>query len=336
MLKRRRQKQIISSADVVCSTCLGAGSSNLEAAEFVSVIIDEAAMCHEPTTLVPLTKGSAHTVLVGDHKQLPAITLSPAAEARGYGTSLFERLQTQDDVPSILLHKQYRMHPTISAFPNIEFYHHALSDAIEAESLKPVYFHHDLFLEPHQRSKAVCFVTHNHSETKVEKTLMNQKEAETVLSILRDLLRSNPGLSGREIGIIAPYRGQVSLLQSLQRQPQKASLIRDLEHTYRNEVEINTVDGFQGREKSVIILSCVRGNDQGQIGFLADLRRFNVAATRAKHKFVVVGHLDTLQHANVSRYLQSGGHYNAEAWRRWVRWTQTEGLMIDSERFRGK
>ncbi|EGG00591.1 uncharacterized protein MELLADRAFT_118002 [Melampsora larici-populina 98AG31] len=336
ILKRRRQLQIIASSDVVCCTCLGAGASGLEAVEFASVIIDEAAMCHEPTALVPLTKGSAHAVLVGDHKQLPAITLSPAAEAHGFGISLFERIQSQQSVQSILLHKQYRMNPIISAFPNAEFYDHALVDSIKPDSIKPVYFHFDRSLGPEQKSRAVSFVTHNHLETKIEKTLTNQTEAEIVLGILRDLLRTNPELSGRDIGIIAPYRGQVSLLQSLQRQPQKASLIRNSEQSYRNEVEINTVDGFQGREKPVIILSCVRGNFERQIGFLADLRRFNVAATRAKQKFIVVGHLDTLQYARVNRHFKFGGHYNAEAWRRWVQWAKSENLLIDSEKFRGK
>lgn len=336
VLKRRRQLQIIASSDVVCCTCLGAGASGLEAVEFASVIIDEAAMCHEPTALVPLTKGSAHAVLVGDHKQLPAITLSPAAEAHGFGISLFERLQNQQNVQSILLHKQYRMNPLISAFPNAEFYDHALVNSIKPDTIKPVYFHFDRYLEPEKQSKAVSFVTHNHLETKIEKTLTNHNEAEIVLGILRDLLRTNPELSGHDIGIIAPYRGQVSLLQSLQRQPQKASLIRNLEQSYRNEVEINTVDGFQGREKPVIILSCVRGNLERQIGFLADLRRFNVAATRAKQKFIVVGHLDTLQYAHVNRHFKFGGHNNAEAWRRWVQWAKTENLLIDSEKFRGK
>ncbi|KAH9819497.1 P-loop containing nucleoside triphosphate hydrolase protein [Melampsora americana] len=336
ILKRRRQLQIIASSDVVCCTCLGAGASGLDAVEFASVIIDEAAMCHEPTALVPLTKGSAHAVLVGDHKQLPAITLSPAAEAHGFGISLFERLQSQQNVQSILLNKQYRMNPIISAFPNAEFYDHALVDSIKPDTIKPVYFHLDRSLQPEKQSRAVSFVTHNHPETKIEKTLTNQMEAEIVLSILRDLLLTNPDLSGHDIGIIAPYRGQVSLLQSLQRQPQKASLIRNLEQSYRNEVEINTVDGFQGREKPVIILSCVRGNVERQIGFLADLRRFNVAATRAKQKFIVVGHLDTLQYAHVNRHFKFGGHYNAESWRRWVRWAKSESLLIDSEKFRGK
>ncbi|KAG0140722.1 hypothetical protein CROQUDRAFT_110938 [Cronartium quercuum f. sp. fusiforme G11] len=336
MLKRRRQLQIIASVDVVCCTCLGAGASGLEAVEFASVIIDEAAMCHEPTALVPLTKGSAHTVLVGDHKQLPAITLSPAAESRGFGISLFERLQNQQNVPSILLHKQYRMHPIISAFPNAEFYHQELVDSIKPESIRPVFFHCDTFLEPNQRSKAVSFVTHNHSETKIEKTLINQLEAEIVLSILRDVLITNPKLTGHDIGIIAPYRGQVSLLQSLQRQPQKASLIGNLEQSYRNEVEINTVDGFQGREKPVIILSCVRGNDDQQIGFLADLRRFNVAATRAKQKFIIVGNFKTLKFAKVNQKFKFGGHYNSDAWRRWVNWAQKENLLINCEKFRGR
>ena len=114
-------------------------------------------------------------------------------------------------------------------------------------------------------------------------------------------------------------------LRRLQRTPQRARLLAGI-HPGWSDIGISSVDGFQGREKAVIIFSSVRSNEHGRIGFLADLRRFNVAATRAKQKFIVIGNAATLRKAQ-SRSGTLGGTSEASAWREWIRWVEAEGLL---------
>lgn len=328
-MKMNRRDDILARSDVVCCTCLGAGSAALKDVEFSAVVVDEAAQCHEPTTLVPIVKGSAHVSLVGDHAQLPAITLSAKASAEGYGASLFERLKIAGSTPSILLNQQYRMRPDISRFPNNAFYGASLVDMPGSEDESPWRSSFDA-AGADGRPRAVAFVSHDFPERRHAETIVNEKEADLVMDVVRDLLRQNPALTAAHIGIISPYAGQVRHLRRLQKVPQRGALLAGVRPEDFLNIEINTVDGYQGREKAIIIFSSVRSNAEGQIGFLADVRRFNVAATRAKERFIVCGNADTLRKARTGSS-PLGKHADPAAWRAWMRWVDEEGLLVSHQ-----
>jgi predicted DNA helicase len=257
---------------------------------FDVVVIDEATQSIEPSCLIPMVKGQKW-VMAGDHKQLPPTVLHPKAEQE-LQYSLFERLiRDYDESIKSLLNVQYRMHEAIMHFPNKTFYdgrikahksvaQHTLADfditrpdeeAGSAELVQP---------EP-----PAVFLDTKHFEAQWERqrkrshSRENPLEAKIVERLARSLV--NMGIEEAQIGIISPYDDQVDLIQ------QKLNDCKEL--------EVKTVDGFQGREKEVIILSFVRANKKENIGFLTDLRRLNVAITRARRKLIMVGHSPTLQ-----------------------------------------
>ncbi|KAJ7749093.1 P-loop containing nucleoside triphosphate hydrolase protein [Mycena maculata] len=303
-LKMEMLEDVISKADVICTTCITAASSTLNVIDFPVVFLDEASMSTEPASLIPIMKGSRHLALIGDHKQLPPVITSPEAQALGLGRSLFERLTEEGVIPSIMLDTQYRMHPSISLFPSSEFYNFSLQDGTVDERgnalprlMPPTSAH--LKEAADGTRPAVIFLDHAGGEALKDKSRINLNEAAIVISVVEDLLLNNPNLNGKDIGIIAPYVAQISLLRRL--------LITDVKHQARfNEVlgehrarqlgaiEVQTVDGFEGREKEIIVFSTVRNNAGGYIGFLADRRRLNVGLTRAKRGLFVVGSISTL------------------------------------------
>ncbi|KIY63188.1 P-loop containing nucleoside triphosphate hydrolase protein [Cylindrobasidium torrendii FP15055 ss-10] len=329
--RRDMARDVIKAADVICTTCISAGSPLLSIADFPLVFLDEASMSTEPSSLVPLVKGSRHVALIGDHKQLPPIITSPDAKALGLGVSLFERLIEEGRVPSIMLDIQYRMHPSISAFPSLEFYDLGLQDGIQGQ--EPLNGMH----------KSVVFIDHSGAESLRDRSRVNWNEAHIIMSVLEELLASNPNLTGHDVGIIAPYVAQISLLTRLLNVDKQyaARFERSLGHKalQLKHVEIKTVDGFEGREKEVIIFSTVRNNSHGNIGFLADRGRLNVGLTRAKRGLVVVGSIDTLrtgrkghsqgvleegQKESNAAWRQGG----ADSWKRYVEFCAREGLVV--------
>ncbi|KAK7031328.1 P-loop containing nucleoside triphosphate hydrolase protein, partial [Favolaschia claudopus] len=297
-------RDIIAKADVICTTCISSASVALNVVDFPVVFLDEASMSTEPASLVPIMKGSRHLALIGDHKQLPPVITSPEAQALGLGKSLFERLTEEGAAPSIMLDTQYRMHPGISFFPSKEFYNFALQDGTVdgsgniAPFLMPPSSTH-LRQDASGQRPAVIFLDHTGGESLKDKSRINRNEAAIVVGIVEDLLLNNPTMMGKDIGIIAPYVAQISLLTRM--------FTTDAKYRARFEqvlgehralqlalIEIKTVDGFEGREKDVIIFSTVRNNAGGYIGFLADRRRLNVGLTRAKRGLFVVGSISTL------------------------------------------
>ncbi|KAJ9184340.1 hypothetical protein P3X46_004072 [Hevea brasiliensis] len=277
---------ILEEAVIVFSTLSFSGSALFSKLNhgFDVVIIDEAAQAVEPATLVPLANGCKQVFLVGDPVQLPATVISPVATKFGYGTSLFERLQ-RAGYPVNMLKLQYRMHPEIRNFPSREFYSEALLDAEDILSKTEREWHKYRCFSP------FCFFDiHEGKESQPSGSgsWVNTDEVEFVLLLYHKLVTMYPELrSSSQLAIISPYRYQVKLFQDR---------FRD---TFGQEsqkfVDIQTVDGFQGREKDVAIFSCVRANKDRGIGFVSDARRMNVGITRAKSTVLVVGSASTLR-----------------------------------------
>ncbi|KAF8583439.1 P-loop containing nucleoside triphosphate hydrolase protein [Ramaria rubella] len=293
-MNREMVQDIVGRADVICTTCITAATPALGVIDFPVVFLDEASMSTEPASLIPLMKGARHVALIGDHKQLPPVIASRKAKNGGLGKSLFERLTEEKTVPSIMLDMQYRMHPSLSRFPSSEFYDFSLRDGTVPSALLPPTSAH-LQVDPATGHRpSVIFLDHAGGEEMKDRSRVNHNEARIVCAVIEDLLMSNPGMSGHDIGVIAPYAAQISLLERLLKsnkayRAQLETLLGPLRAMQVGNVEVKTVDGFEGREKEVIVFSTVRNNARGHIGFLADRRRMNVGLTRAKRGLFVVG-----------------------------------------------
>ncbi len=299
MLEQQAIDSIVDNADVVCATTT-LDESLLGDRRFDLVVIDEACQSTEPGSWMPVLRAD-RLVLAGDHCQLPPTVLSKQAAKEGLEVSLLERLVgLYGDRITRRLNVQYRMHDQIMNFSSGQFYDgtlqshdsvrgHLLSDLDYVDeqvvTLEPVTFIDsagagwDEELEPDGLSKR------------------NLQEAELVLRKVAEL--QDAGLRGRDIGVIAPYAAQVRWLR--QNSPDE-------------RVEIDTVDGFQGREKEAVIISMVRSNAEGEIGFLSDARRMNVALTRARRKLIVIGDSATVGgndfFAAMLEYFESIGAYH--------------------------
>ncbi|KAJ7188085.1 hypothetical protein C8R46DRAFT_1183731 [Mycena filopes] len=361
-------RDVVSAADVICTTCITSASAALNVVDFPVVFLDEASMSTEPASLIPIMKGCRHLALIGDHKQLPPVITSPEAQALGLGRSLFERLTEEGIVPSIMLDTQYRMHPGISLFPSGEFYNLSLQDGtvdahgIALPRLTPPLSAH-LKEDATGNRPAVIFLDHAGGESLKDKSRVNHNEAQIVMGVVEDLLLNNPALMGQDIGIIAPYVAQISLLTRLFTTDAKArarfnAVLGEHRAMQLAHIEIKTVDGFEGREKEIIVFSTVRNNAGGYIGFLADRRRLNVGLTRAKRGLFVVGSISTLGRGvraepkkpavveeEASKVAQAkeatkrplkvvatlsakGKNKGQDSWKRYAQWLTDRGLVI--------
>ena len=279
-LERQIRDDILDRAQVLCCTCIGSGHDLLDGRSFSRVLIDEATQATEPASLVPLVKGSRQIVLVGDHRQLPPTVISRRAEKGGLDRSLFERLVEMGIAP-LMLTTQYRMHPSISDFPNNRFYDGKLEDGVDkSDRAAPA----GMLWPDWDAPLAFLPVEGEELLSPDGASKENSVEASWVVKILMGLIEEG-GLEFPDIGIVTPYAGQVRA-------------IRDMIPESMQDVEVRTVDGYQGREKDVIIFSSVRSNPDGNVGFLSDGRRLNVALTRSRRGLIVVGDPDTLRHDN--------------------------------------
>lgn len=277
---------IMDESAIVFSTLSFSGSSLFTklSRPFDIVVIDEAAQAVEPATLVPLASGCKQVFLVGDPIQLPATVISPVAEKFGYSRSLFKRFQ-KAGYPVQMLKTQYRMHPEIRSFPSKEFYNGELEDGLDvADKTKRLWHKYRCF-------GPFCFFDiHEGKETQPSGSgsWVNVDEVDFVLLMYHKLVSSYPELkSSSRLAIITPYSHQKKLFIS--RFKEKFGIDSE------KFVDINTVDGFQGREKDVAIFSCVRASKENGIGFVADFRRMNVGITRARASVLVVGSADALR-----------------------------------------
>jgi superfamily I DNA and/or RNA helicase len=277
-LERQIRDDILDRAQVLCCTCIGSGHDLLDGRSFSRVLIDEATQATEPASLVPLVKGSRQIVLVGDHRQLPPTVISRRAEKGGLDRSLFERLVEMGIAP-LMLTTQYRMHPSISDFPNKRFYDGKLEDGVDkSDRAAPA----GMLWPDWDAPLAFLPVEGEELLSPDGASKENSVEASWVVKILMGLIEEG-GLEFPDIGIVTPYAGQVRA-------------IRDMIPESMQDVEVRTVDGYQGREKDVIIFSSVRSNPDGNVGFLSDGRRLNVALTRSRRGLIVVGNPETLRH----------------------------------------
>jgi superfamily I DNA and/or RNA helicase len=296
-IEAQMRDDILDKAQVLCCTCIGSGHELLDGRKFPRVLVDEATQATEPATLVPLVRGARQVVLIGDHRQLPPTVISRRSVEGGLSKSLFERIIEMGIEPKMLT-TQYRMHPAISKFPNSRFYDNRLEDGIsESDRLAPK----GLIWPDWDVPIAFLPVGGGEVLSPDGASKENPAEASWVVSLLLGMLSAGD-LSERDIGVITPYAGQVRT-------------IRDQMPESLHSVEVRTVDGYQGREKEVIVFSCVRSNKDGNIGFLSDARRLNVALTRAKRGLVVVGDPDTLRcDVNWEAWLKHIRSRNLEAW----------------------
>jgi len=277
-LRRNAERELLMNADVICSTCVGAGDPRLARFRFRSILIDESTQATEPECMVPVVLGAKQLILVGDHCQLGPVVMCKKAANAGLAQSLFERLVVLGIRP-VRLQVQYRMHPALSAFPSNIFYEGTLQNGVTAgERMRK----NLSFAWPSPDKPMFFYKTSGQEEIASSGTsYLNRTEAAVVERITTKFLKS--GIKPEQIGIITPYEGQRSYL--VQYMQYSGSLHSKL----YMEVEIASVDAFQGREKDFIILSCVRANEHQGIGFLNDPRRLNVALTRARYGVIIVG-----------------------------------------------
>lgn len=295
-MEERLVAHLLESATVVCATLTGLDDELLGKLQFDLAVIDEAAQTTEPACWIPLLRAK-RLVLAGDHCQLPPTILSNEAKQLGFDVSLMERLVAScGDVISRQLTTQYRMHEQIMQFSSDEFYDSSL---IAADCVRE----HLLADLPHVTpcplvESAMQFIDTAGSDC-VEQaeadgsSRNNPGEADIVARQVQELLTA--GVAPSEIAVITPYAAQARLLRAL---------IENL------AIEIDTVDGFQGREKEAVVISLVRSNSTGEVGFLSDTRRTNVALTRARRKLIVIGDSSTL--ANHDFYRRLLDHFERE------------------------
>jgi len=282
-LMRRAENDILSAADVICVTCAGAGDARLAKMRFTQVLIDEATQAAEPECMIPITLGAKQLVLVGDHQQLGPIIMSKKAAAAGLSQSLFERLIMLGIRP-LRLQVQYRMHPCLSEFPSNTFYEGTLQNGVTLAERTPS--DHDIEW-PNPNKPMYFYVCSGTEEMSASGTsYLNRSEAQAVEKIVTLIMKS--GVVGSRIGVITPYEGQRAFTVAYMAQN------GSLKSSAYADIEVASVDAFQGREKDYIILSTVRSNEQGGIGFLNDPRRLNVALTRAKYGLVIAGNARVL------------------------------------------
>ncbi|MGB9667586.1 MAG: IGHMBP2 family helicase [Thermosulfidibacteraceae bacterium] len=270
-------KEILDTAEVICTTNSGAGSDYLKDYTFDLVVIDEATQATEPSCIISIVK-ARKVILAGDHKQLPPTVLSQDDRLR---FTLFERFMSIYSDLSCMLRVQYRMNDVIKEFPSRVFYGSQIfshpsvrdirlsdivgkrGDNVITDDTPIVFIDTEGALK--ERTKKSSFSKHNPGEAKL------------IVRVVDELLRF--GVPRERMGVITPYKDQEDLVRSL----------------LPDGIEVKTVDGFQGREKEVIVLSLVRSNPEEEIGFLRDERRMNVALTRAKRKLIIVGDSETLR-----------------------------------------
>lgn len=294
---------MVDAADVVLATNVGAADALLAERRFDLVVVDEAAQALEAACWIPLQLGR-RVVLAGDHRQLPPTIHSDEAAANGLAQTLFERLagSTYAAVITRMLTVQYRMHERIMAWPARRLYNDRLAAAPTVRS--HVLDELDGVATTEWTHEPLCFVDtagcgHDESVGDDDGSKSNPGEAELVVRVVSAL--RDAGVPDAGIAVVTPYNAQVQLLR------QRLSTA--------NGLEIGSVDGLQGREKEAVVLSLVRSNEQGEVGFLAEIRRLNVALTRARRHLTVIGDSATLaRHPDLRslvEHMQQHAHYRS-------------------------
>lgn len=290
-LEIRINSELFSEARVVACTLVSANSRIMEGQKFDTLFIDEAAQALEAACWIPIRRAS-RVVFAGDHCQLPPTIKNIAAMRAGLGKTLMERIVENKPEVVTLLKVQYRMNEEIMRFSSDWFYHGEVESApqIRYRSILD-YDHPMLWIDTSKVDIGDDEVSFKEEFVGESFGRINKGEAELTLNSLQEYFTKigkqrilNESI---DVGVISPYRAQVQYLRKLIRK-------RKFFKPYRHLITVNTVDGFQGQERDVILISMVRANDEGQIGFLKDLRRMNVAITRARMKLIILGNAETM------------------------------------------
>lgn len=292
----RINAELMGEARVIACTLVGSSHRLLEGMKFGTLFIDEAAQALEAACWIPMRR-AGRVVLAGDHCQLPPTVKSIAAMRAGLGKTLMERIAENKPEVVTLLKIQYRMNEEIMRFSSDWFYHGKVQSAPQIKYRSILDYDHAITWIDTSDKEPTDTIEEgedlNFKEQFVGESFgrINKAEAELTLLTLAEYLTKigkQRVIDERiDVGIISPYRAQVQYLKKL---------IKKYEFfkPYRRLISVNTVDGFQGQERDVILISLVRSNDEGQIGFLKDLRRMNVAMTRARMKLIILGNKDTM------------------------------------------
>lgn len=317
-LEIRINQDLFNSAHVIASTLVGSSNRLLDGMKFSTLFIDEAAQALEAACWIPIRR-AGRVVLAGDHCQLPPTVKSYEAMKGGLGKSLMERLVENHPEAVTLLTMQYRMNHRIMSFSNEWFYGGAMVAAPEVkhrgildydtpiEWIDPIYAMGGRFSNLPKfpnlpKTPEEDFPTFREALAGESHGRINRDEAEFSILTLRKYIEKigkERFLDERiDVGLISPYRSQVQYIRGLiKRTP--------FFKPFRHLISVNTVDGFQGQERDVIMISLVRSNDDGNIGFLRDLRRMNVAMTRARMKLIIIGNVATLTRHPFYRHLHA-------------------------------
>lgn len=274
VLENYISENLIDKAQVIACTLTGSSHSLIQDRIFKTVFIDESSQAMEAAAWIPILR-SQRVIMSGDHYQLPPTIKSVQAAKDGLSHTLFARGLEAQTTSVVMLKEQYRMHPSIMEFSSKQFYHGKL------EAARSVISRISRFEE------AIRFVDTagaGYDEQVKKETLSTYNEQEAALLIR---LMQDDVLDGLNIGVIAPYKAQVEQLNRLMNESDELA-------SFKQNIDINSVDSFQGQERDVIYISLVRSNSEGQIGFLKEYRRLNVAMTRAKERLVIVGDSATL------------------------------------------
>lgn len=314
-IELRINAELFGEARVIACTLVGSAHHLLEGMKFGTLFIDEAAQALEAACWIPMRRAS-RVILAGDHCQLPPTVKSIAALRAGLGKTLMERIAENKPEVVTLLKIQYRMNDEIMRFSSDWFYGGKVESAPQIKYRSVLDYDHpitwiDTSNEENQitiegedapedsaSASSAASAANQNSDLNFKEQFVgesfgriNKAEAELTLLTLAEYftkIGKQRVLEERiDVGIISPYRAQVQYLKKL---------IKKYEFfkPYRRLISVNTVDGFQGQERDVILISLVRSNDEGQIGFLKDLRRMNVAMTRARMKLIILGNKDTM------------------------------------------
>ncbi|KAF5628976.1 nonsense-mediated mRNA decay protein [Fusarium sp. NRRL 25303] len=295
----KKATEMVKRSDTIFTTCIGAGIGLIRSEFFDIVIVDEASQQTEPSSLVPLVKGCSQAILVGDHVQLRP-TVNQTALALEFDVSLFERLYTEakdskDDgsLRTLMLDTQYRMHPKLCEFSSGQFYEGKLKSGIGSSSRPPI--KSDFPFPPARVTKQkgsshigmqdyerAIFINCDAKEMPGQKSKENRAQAELCLHICKLLTNCQETESpSHSIVVLTPYTRQ-------------AEVLKRMLSSIAYKIEVSSIDGFQGREADIIVFVTVRCNEHREIGFLKDMRRMNVALTRARSALIVVGNRVTL------------------------------------------
>jgi senataxin len=286
-IRQSLELHVLNAVHMVMTTLGTAGNRTLEGTDkFEVVVVDEAAQSVEPSILSSLQLGSRHAVLVGDPQQLPATIFNVSGRNSKYDRSLFQRLEEAGQ-PVYMLNEQYRMHPKISHFPRTIFYGGTLLDGPNVRNAEYGNPLRATVCQTLPNFAPFMILDLDSTEERGGTSLSNGAEAQLALFLYVQLKQVSRGLSSQSrVAVITPYAQQSKLLRQV--------FESSLGPRYTDLVEINTVDAFQGREASIVIFSAVRAAGSHGIGFLSDVRRMNVALTRAKHFLFVIARCDSI------------------------------------------